>query len=83
VVLHHVIAGEILSHGAGRLDVRALSGARAEIRWDPALGAGVLERRPVEDPLLTASWDAEVHRLRLAVAGTTATVRVRAARGER
>lgn len=77
VVLHHVIAGEILEHGAGQLRVRALSGALAEIRWDGALGAGALERRAVEDPLLIRSWGSTVHRLLLEAQGAAATLTVR------
>lgn len=65
VVLNHVIAGEILDHGAGLLRVRALSGAVAELTWDPEQGPGALERRPIDDPLLVASWGDAVHRLRL------------------
>lgn len=82
VELRHVIAGDILAHQAGALQVRALSGAVAEIVWDPRLGAGTLERREVEDPLLAASWGAAVHRLRLRLRGTgsgAATVAVRQA----
>ena len=65
VVSNHVIAGAITDHRAGRLTVRALSGAPVTISWDPALGAGLLEQRPIEDPLLAASWGEMVHRLRL------------------
>src|SRR5699024_5659921 len=52
VVLNHVSAGEILDHRTGLLRVRALSQALVEIRWDRDLGAGTLERRAVDDPLL-------------------------------
>src|SRR5699024_5423701 len=65
VVLNHVIAGEILDHRPGLLRVRALSQALVEIRWDRDLGAGTLERRAVDDPLLAQSWGEAVHRLRL------------------
>ena len=65
VVSNHIIAGAITEHRAGRLTVRALSGAPVVISWDPALGAGLLEQRPIEDPLLAASWGEAVHRLRL------------------
>ncbi|SLM92674.1 hypothetical protein FM106_05185 [Brachybacterium faecium] len=78
VLLHHVLAGEVREHRAGLLRLRALSGALAEIRWDPALGAGQLETRAVEDPLLSASWGEEVHRLSLpGPASGRATVRLR------
>lgn len=79
VVLHHVIAGDILDHRPGRLQVRALSGAVAEIRWDPELGTGDLELRQIEDPLLAASWGGSVHRLSLTSEDNgMATVTVRA-----
>lgn len=65
VVAHHVLAGEVLEHATGRLRVRALSGAVAELLWDAGLGTGDLERRDVEDPLLESSWGQAVHRLRL------------------
>lgn len=75
VVLHHVIAGDILEHRPGRLLVRALSGALAEMRWGTELGAGSLERRRIEDPLLAASWGEGVHRLTLTADGSgTATI---------
>lgn len=81
VVLHHVIAGEIRDHHPGMLRVKTLSGAVAEIRWDPKLGAGLLERRVIEDPLLIASWGEAVHRLRLpGPASGEATVSVRQVR---
>ena len=64
-MLNHVIAGEILDHRPGLLRVRALSQALVEIRWDRDLGAGTLERRAVDDPLLAQSWGEAVHRLRL------------------
>ncbi|WP_193107128.1 heparinase II/III family protein [Brachybacterium sp. FME24] len=65
VTAHHVLAGDLLEHEAGLLRVRALSGSIAELTWDMALGAGDLERRLVEDPLLESSWGEAVHRLRL------------------
>ena len=65
VVLHHVIAGDPLEHAPGLLRVRTLSGAVAELRWEAGLGAGALERREIDDPLLAASWGGAVHRLTL------------------
>ncbi|MGN7210567.1 heparinase II/III domain-containing protein [Brachybacterium paraconglomeratum] len=65
VVLHHVIAGDPLEHAPGLLRVRTLSGSVAELRWEAELGAGALERREIDDPLLTASWGGAVHRLSL------------------
>lgn len=83
VRLHHVLAGEVEHHEAGRLVIKALSGVLAEMSWDPALWAGELETVPVEDPLLQASWGSTVHRLILdaeaqhssAMDSTTVTVR--------
>ncbi|AXK46293.1 heparinase II/III family protein [Brachybacterium saurashtrense] len=66
---HHVLAGEVLEHRPGRLRLRALSGAVAELTWDARHGAGTLERRAVEDPLLERSWGETVHRLVLAPVG--------------
>jgi len=84
VVLNQVIAGEILDHRPGLLRVRALSHAVVEICWDRELGAGSLERRMVEDPLLVQSWGEAVHRLRLTgPARGTATLTVRAAQAAR
>ncbi|WP_157975613.1 heparinase II/III family protein [Brachybacterium sp. YJGR34] len=60
---HHVLSGEVLEHAAGSLRIRALSGALAQLTWDPSLGTGELERREVDDPLLRASWGESVHRL--------------------
>lgn len=65
VAVHHIIAGEVLEHRTGLLLVRALSGAVAQIDWDPCLGMGELERKRIEDPLLISSWGTEIHRLRL------------------
>jgi hypothetical protein len=69
VVLHHVIAGSPLVHVPGLLRVRTLSGAEVELRWNAELGAGSLELREIDDPLLAASWGAAVHRLSLEGAG--------------
>lgn len=65
VLIHQVIAGEPVEHETGRLLVRTLSGALAELRWDPGLGAGTLHREGIDDPLLMASWGPAVHRLSL------------------
>lgn len=61
--LHHVIAGQPLTHTAGRLAVRALSGRVLVLAWDPRLGTGQLQPRPVDDPLLRDGWGDAVHRL--------------------
>lgn len=65
ISVHQVLAGDVLEHRAGQLRLRALSGAVADLFWDAALGAGDLERRDIEDPLLQGSWGAAVHRLTL------------------
>jgi hypothetical protein len=66
--LHHVLAGVPVEHGPGSLVMRFHTTVR--LAWDPALGAGVLERRPVDDPLLRGVWGAAVHRLAVPAAGT-------------
>ncbi|MFC7457610.1 hypothetical protein ACFQS2_10450 [Brachybacterium sp. GCM10030267] len=63
VEAHYVLAGDVLDHRAGSLQVRALSGAIAELSWDAELGTGDLERREIDDPLLQRSWGGAVHRL--------------------
>ena len=64
VRIHHVLAGEPGAHRPGELIVRLL-GARgaARLTWDPALGTGTLQRRPIDDPLLRGVWGDAVHRL--------------------
>lgn len=79
-LIHHVIAGEIVEHGPGRLLVTSLSGGLAEITWDEHLGAGTLERRQVDDPLLADSWGEWVHRLSLVVSSHQVTVTLREVR---
>ena len=63
LVEHFVIAGTPQRQRPGELVVRALSGAVATLTWNAELGAGTLERRPVDDDLLSAVWGPEVHRL--------------------
>jgi hypothetical protein len=58
-----VIGGEPTTHEPGELLVKTLAGGLARLSWDPALGAGRLERRPVNDDLLAAVWGPDVHRL--------------------
>ncbi|MFV2020707.1 heparinase [Micromonospora sp. LOL_023] len=65
--LHHVIAGEPVTHTAGRLAVRALAGGVLVLAWDPSLGDGRLQRCPVDDPLLRDVWGDAVHRLVLSL----------------
>ncbi|ROO59183.1 heparinase II/III-like protein [Micromonospora sp. Llam0] len=61
--LHHVVAGEPLTHTAGRLAVRTLAGGILVLAWDAQLGVGRLDRQPVDDPLLRDVWGDAVHRL--------------------
>ncbi|WFE19628.1 heparinase II/III family protein [Solwaraspora sp. WMMD937] len=65
--LHHVLAGEPLTHAAGRLAVRTLAGGSLVLTWDSQLGAGRLDRQPVDDPLLRDVWGDAVHRLVLSL----------------
>jgi hypothetical protein len=39
------------------------------LSWDPALGAGDLERHPVDDLLLREVWGEAVHRLVITARG--------------
>jgi len=67
VRLHHVLAGEPLEHRPGSLVMRFRTPVR--LSWDPAAGTGVLQRHPVEDPLLRGVWGDTVHRLVIAATG--------------
>jgi hypothetical protein len=60
---HFVIAGRPIAHEPGELVVSTLAGGLARIGWDPALGTGKLEQRPVDDDLLAGVWGPVVHRL--------------------
>ncbi|WP_020392255.1 heparinase II/III domain-containing protein [Kribbella catacumbae] len=60
---HFVIAGKPIVHQPGELVVSTLADGLARISWDPALGTGKLEQRPVDDDLLASVWGAVVHRL--------------------
>ncbi|WP_327003242.1 heparinase II/III-family protein [Dactylosporangium sp. NBC_01737] len=68
VRLHHVLAGEPAEHRPGSLVMRFHTPVR--LSWDPAAGAGVLERHPVDDPLLSRVWGGTVHRLVIPATGT-------------
>ncbi len=61
VLLHHVLAGVPVAHRPGSLVMRFHTPVR--LSWDPAAGTGVLERHPVDDPLLRGVWGDAVHRL--------------------
>jgi hypothetical protein len=60
---HFVIGGEPTAHSPGELLVKTLAGGLARLSWDPALGTGRLERRPVNDDLLERVWGPYIHRL--------------------
>lgn len=78
VVEHFVIAGTPQRRQPGELVVRALSGAVVTLTWDEELGEGTLERRPLDDELLSGVWGPEVHRLAIdASARTTFELSVR------
>ena len=62
VRLHHVLAGEPVEHRPGEL-LLCFAGSTARLSWDPAVGAGTLQRQPVDDPLLRGVWGDAVHRL--------------------
>jgi hypothetical protein len=48
------------------------------LTWDEELGEGTLERRPLDDELLSGVWGPEVHRLAIdASARTTFELSVR------
>ncbi|WP_328991231.1 heparinase II/III-family protein [Kribbella sp. NBC_01245] len=67
VTLHHVLAGRPIAHHAGELTVETLAGAKAKAKarltWAPHLGQGRLEKRTIDDPLLSDVWGPAVHRL--------------------
>ena len=66
VRLHHVLAGEPVEHRPGSLIMRFHR--RVELSWDPALGGGVLQRQPVDDPMLRGVWGDAVYLLVIAAA---------------
>jgi hypothetical protein len=77
---HFVIAGRPALHEPGLLVVETLGGATARLTWDPALGKGALESRPVDDELLAGVWGPVVHRL--IIETTTTSFELTLARGE-
>ncbi len=66
-VLRHVLAGSVIARADGSAEVRTLTGGIVKLSWDPALGQGDLETRPITDPLLTNVWGDAVHRLSIPV----------------
>ena len=70
VALVQVLHGEVeLDVPAGRVTVAptqcAASGRRAVLQWDPDAVEPVLERRPLDDPMLTSVWGDHLTRLLL------------------
>jgi hypothetical protein len=81
VTQHFVIAGTPVNHQPGLLLIETLAGGYAQLSWDEGLGAGVLEERAVDDPLLEGVWGPTVHRLVLDCTGDSFQLIV--SRGER
>ncbi|ASO22027.1 hypothetical protein FHR81_004965 [Actinoalloteichus hoggarensis] len=79
VLLRHVLAGTV-ELASGRAIVTPASGRALLVSWDPTLLVAEVERRPLDDPLLRASWGAQLTRLTLgAVSSTVTAARVRLA----
>ncbi len=75
VRLRHVLAGDV-ELGEGEAFV-CLGGRRVlRLSWDPRATTADLERRPLADPLLRASWGAHLSRLTLLVREGPARVRL-------
>jgi hypothetical protein len=75
VRLRHVLAGEVeVSDGEAFV---SLGGRRVlRLSWDPRHTTAELERRPLDDPLLRASWGGHLSRLTLVVHDGPARVRL-------
>jgi hypothetical protein len=58
---HFIIAGTPTLQGPRDLVIETLSGGRAHLTWNE--GTAHLEQRPVNDPLLEATWGPTIHRL--------------------
>ncbi|MGW3966121.1 heparinase [Amycolatopsis sp. NPDC005003] len=74
VRLRHVLAGEV-ELGDGEAVV-ARDGVRVRLSWDARHTTPELERRPLDDPLLRASWGDHLTRLTLLVREGPARVRL-------
>lgn len=75
VRLRHVLAGDV-ELGDGEAFV-SLGGRRVlRLSWDPRATTAELERRPLDDPLLRASWGGHLTRLTLLVREGPARVRL-------
>ncbi|MDR1077403.1 MAG: heparinase II/III-family protein, partial [Propionibacteriaceae bacterium] len=60
-----LLAGSVESITPGRLLVTALNGAVLSLEWTPAQAVASLERRQLDDPMLTGVWGEALTRLRL------------------
>lgn len=72
VHLPHVLAGEVVARAEGVCTVRSLGGLLVDLRWEPRLGAGRLERDAVDDALLSQQWGRFLHRLWIDLPAATA-----------
>ncbi|MER5948644.1 heparinase II/III family protein [Streptomyces sp. NPDC001904] len=67
VALRHVLAGHVEA-GDGWATVTAPDGGRGlEMRWEPGAATATVERRRLDDPLLSRSWGTSLTRLTLTV----------------
>ncbi|MEU5609194.1 heparinase II/III family protein [Streptomyces sparsogenes] len=63
VLLRHVLSGDVeLAEGRARVTAEGLA---LSITWNPARATAHLEHRPLDDPLLRASWGDRLARLTL------------------
>ena len=80
--LRYLLAGQVSTLGPGLVEVRPTEGASTMLlTWNPAHARPTLEVRPLDDPMLTQVWGAQLTRLTLEIddAGqaTTETLLVR------
>ncbi|MDR1212718.1 MAG: heparinase II/III-family protein [Propionibacteriaceae bacterium] len=64
-----LLAGSVQPVAPGRLLVTALNGSRLSLEWSPAQAVASLERRQLDDPMLTGVWGEALTRLRLDLTG--------------
>ncbi|WP_410573909.1 heparinase [Amycolatopsis sp. cmx-4-61] len=75
VRLRHVFAGEVELR-AGEAFVSRAGRRVLRLSWDARSATAELERRPLDDPLLRASWGTHLSRLTLVVSAGPARVRL-------
>ncbi len=75
VRLRHVLAGDV-ELGAGEAFVSLEDRRVLRLSWDPRNTTAELERQPLADPLLRASWGTHLNRLTLLVREGPARVRL-------